>query len=277
MHQVIGSDALVVQVDFEVQRRAVVEQHLDVQIEQVGHAVEDLPLDGLLVGFQEVHRAVQMLQRQALRARDMDLLLEPLLPAVQLGARRADAIGHHREQCAFHIEAQTARLRLCPDHLVDAQALPQRLQHIHLAVGPRTDQTQIAVASAHDFLGRAAPKDAGCKLAQALDDRWIVRAAAVVDYARLGAAPLGGSHVLGQLQVRHRAAVGASLLGLAQIHVPKHRRPCQAKARAARQSMYLGIWQRPASVGPVKSTTYDTSTRQNRVHVPRNCQSRVRG
>ncbi len=41
--------------------------------------------------------------------------------------------------------------------------------------------------------------------------------------------------------------------------------------------MYLGIWRQPTTPSLVKSTTYETSTRQNRAHVPWNCQSQVRG
>ena len=136
--------------------------------------MEDLALDGLLVGLQEVHRAVRVLQRQALGARDVDLLLEPLLPAVQLGARCSGAISHHREQRAFDIEAQATRVCLRTDDLVDAQTLPQRQQHVDLAVGPRSHESHDAVPGAHDFLGRAAAQDAGGQLAQALDNCRII-------------------------------------------------------------------------------------------------------
>ena len=41
--------------------------------------------------------------------------------------------------------------------------------------------------------------------------------------------------------------------------------------------MYLGDWHRSTLTDLGKSITYATSTRQNRVCVPRNCQSRVKG
>src|SRR4051812_31523789 len=62
MHDVLCVVAAIGLVDFEVQRRGVVEQHLHAQVQQIGHAVEDLSLDGLLVGLHEVHRPVQVLQ-----------------------------------------------------------------------------------------------------------------------------------------------------------------------------------------------------------------------
>lgn len=217
--------------------------------------MKDLALDRLLVGLQKVHGAVQVLQPQALGARDMHLLLEPLLPAVQLGARRASAVGHHREQGALHIKAQPARLRLGADHLVDAQTLPQRLQHVELAVGPGADQAHVALAGTLDLLGRAAAQDAGGKLAQALSHRRVIGTPAVVEHPRLRAAPLGRPDVLGQLQVRHGAAIATPLLGFAQVHVSKHRPLESAKARAIDQSMYLGISRRQALPHPVKSIT----------------------
>ena len=57
-----------VRVDLEVQGRGGVEQHFNGQVRQVGQAMQDLPRDGLLVGLQEVQRAVLVLQRQVLGA-----------------------------------------------------------------------------------------------------------------------------------------------------------------------------------------------------------------
>ena len=268
VHGVFGSNTFILLIDLEVQRGGVVEQHFHIQVQQVGYAQEDLALDRLLVGLQKVHGAVQVLQRQALGARDVHFLLEPLLPAVQLGARSAGAVGHHREQRALHIKAQAARLRLGADHLVNAQTLPQRLQHVDLTVGPGTDQAHVALAGALDLLGRAAAQDAGGELAQALGHRRVIGASAVVEHASLRAAPLGRPDVLGQLQIRHGAAVGTSLLGLAQVHVPKRRRLCAGKSRGLRRLVYLGVWRASVVPAVVKSTVYVDSTRQNRAHVP---------
>ena len=103
----------------------------------------------------------------------------------------------------------------------------------------------------------------------------VIAAAAVVDDARLRTSLLGVPGVLGQLQVRHRAAVGATLLGLTQIHVPKRRHSRPRKTRPPSRSVYLGSWRRMVRPQPDRSTTYATSTRQIPGCVPRNCQSRV--
>ena len=121
--------------------------------------------------------------------------------------------------------------------LVDAQAAPQRIEYVDLAVGPGAHQTQVAARGAHDLLGRAAAQDAGGQLAKPLGDSRVVGTAAVVDHSRLGAASLGHPLVLGQLQVRHRTAVGTTLLGFAQIHVPNARHTDAANTRVPRQSM----------------------------------------
>jgi hypothetical protein len=162
--------------------------------------------------------------------------------AVGLGPGSPAAVHGVFGPAAFVVQAQATRLGLSAAHLVDAQALPQRLQHVDLAVGPRAHQTPIAVGCADDLLGRATAQDAGGELAQALDKGRIV---------------------------------GASLLGLAQVHVPQRRQFCRRKARAQRQSVYPGHWRRSTSPNLVKSTTFATQACQNRAYVPRNRQSQV--
>lgn len=78
----------------------------DVEIEQVGDAVEDGLFDGVLVGFEEIHRPVKVLQLEVTGAGDVHVLLEPLLVAVELGSRGAGAIRDHREQRPFEVEAE---------------------------------------------------------------------------------------------------------------------------------------------------------------------------
>lgn len=56
--------ALIFLVALEVQRGGVVEDHLDVQVEQIGDAVEDGLFDHVLARFQKVHGAVQLVQFQ---------------------------------------------------------------------------------------------------------------------------------------------------------------------------------------------------------------------
>jgi hypothetical protein len=72
------------------------------------------------------------------------------------------------------------------------------------------------------------------------------------------------------LQVRHRAAVGPTLLGLAQVHVPNaiDRNPRQS--RHSSQSVYLGVLREPAR----QPSQNQRLTTRPQGHVPRNCQSR---
>ena len=85
--------AFVFLIDLEVQRSGVVEDYVYVQIEQIGHSVEDGLLDGFLVCLQEVCGAVELVQLQFLCPFDVSIFLEPLLMAVEFGSWGAGAIG----------------------------------------------------------------------------------------------------------------------------------------------------------------------------------------
>ena len=159
MNEILRSQAVIFLVDLEVERRGVKKDHVDVQAQQVSDAKEDRPLDGLLVRLQEIHRPVQVLQRQAFRAGDFDVLAQPLFVAVQLGTRCQRPVGHHREQRPLDLEAQPPRSRLLGDDLTDAQPLPQRLQGIDIAVRPGAYQAPAAVLG-HDLLRRATAQNA---------------------------------------------------------------------------------------------------------------------
>jgi len=72
------------------------------------HPVEDGLLDGILVGLQEIHGPVELVQLEFLSACNVDVFLEPLLMAVEFGDRSAGAVGYQGEQGAFDIEAEKA-------------------------------------------------------------------------------------------------------------------------------------------------------------------------
>jgi len=270
VHHLLGAGALILFVNLEVQRGGVVEDDLHIQAQEVGHPEEDLPFDRLLVRLQEVHRAVQVLQRQPLGAGDARVFLQPLFVAVELGGRRADAVGHHRKERPLDVKAQPPGAGLSVEDLSDTQALPQRLQHIEVAIGPSAHQAPVG-AIGHDLLGRAAAQDTLCQPAQPLDDRFILGASTVAKDARLGAALLGIPGVLGKLKVGDDTAVGAFLLGLTQVHVPNARNCTPWLSRHSGQSMYLWLCGRTGA----RLSRNQRITSAAPENVPRNCQSRV--
>jgi hypothetical protein len=119
--------AAVLLLDLEVQRGRVVEDEVHVQVEQVADAEEDRLLDGLLVGLQEVHRTVVVVQFQVLDPCDTDVLTQPLLVAVQLGARRAGTVGDHGEKRSLSSKADVGQSEALLDHGANAEMRPQVL------------------------------------------------------------------------------------------------------------------------------------------------------
>jgi hypothetical protein len=120
--------AAVFLIDLEVQRRRVVEDDLDVEVQKIRHPEVDRLLDCILVRLQEVHRPVQVLQLERGRTLQMHLFREPLLVAVELRAGRAGAIGPHRKQRPLDIEVEFPTAADVRDDLVDPQPPPQLLQ-----------------------------------------------------------------------------------------------------------------------------------------------------
>jgi hypothetical protein len=82
--------------------------------------------------------------------------------AVQLRARRAGPIGHHRKQSALHGEVEATHPRGLVDHLGDAEPLSQRLEHIEIPIGPGVHELPLRILR-HDLLGGDAFEDAGGK------------------------------------------------------------------------------------------------------------------
>lgn len=217
-HDIVRPNPSVLVVDLEVHTRRVVEDEVDIEAQQVGHAEVDGPLDGRLLGFQEVHRPVQVLQRERLSADDAHLLNEPLAEAVELGGRGAGAVRYHREQRTLNWEVEAASSDNLLDDLGDPEPCPQRLERVDIPVGPGVDHLPVWVLG-HDLLGRGTAQDAPGESAQALGDLRVFGTTAAVEDAGLGAALVRVPDALGKLQVGDHRAVGTLLAGLTPIHV----------------------------------------------------------
>ena len=95
---------------------------------------------------------------------------------------------------------------------------PQVFQNIDVAVGPGVDHAQRGIVG-DEFLGRATLEDAAGQTAQPFGGFGVVATSAVMDDANARAFLDGVPDVLGDLQVAQHGAVGALLVGLAQVHV----------------------------------------------------------
>jgi hypothetical protein len=168
------------------------------------------------VRFEEVHRAVEMLQLQALPAGEEHLGGQPLLPTGELGGRLVHPVGHQRQERARERLARRAPPQQVAEHRVELELAPQRLDHVHHAKGP-------GVAHPHVRLGGQrllAREDAQDAPGQSLQGRAVqgVGAAEVVDDLRDGATLVAVPGVLGELVVLDHRAVGVAAASGAQVH-----------------------------------------------------------
>jgi hypothetical protein len=69
-----------------------------IRVEQIGGAKEDLLLEGLAMAQQDIHGAIEVLQRQGVRCGPIDVVGQPRLIAGQLGPRTSQAVGGHGQQ-----------------------------------------------------------------------------------------------------------------------------------------------------------------------------------
>jgi hypothetical protein len=89
-------------------------------VQEVRQTEIEVLLDRFLRGFEHIHRAVEMMERQRLGPRDPHILPQPLFVTVQFGTRRAHTIGHHRKQRALHGEVQLPVPHMVLDHVGNA-------------------------------------------------------------------------------------------------------------------------------------------------------------
>ena len=209
----------VVLVDLAVQRGGVEEQQFGVELQQPGGAPEDLLLEGLAVGLEEVHGAVQVLQREARQAGQAHVLGQPLQAAVALGGGGAGAVGDQGEQGALDVEGEAGVVgaRLGND-LGQAEALPQGVENEQIAEGPGAHEAAVGVAVG-ELLGVAALEDAAGQAAQGLGGLGVIGAADIVEDADARALAEGVPGVVGDLEVGEEGAVLAFLAGDSQVHV----------------------------------------------------------
>jgi hypothetical protein len=78
-HFVTRSDTTIGFVDLEVQRRGVIEHQLHIEVQKISHTEVDRLLDRLLVGLEEIHRSIEVLQAELPSAFDPNVLAQPLL------------------------------------------------------------------------------------------------------------------------------------------------------------------------------------------------------
>ena len=106
--------------------------------------MEDGLLDGVLVRFQEVHGAIELVQFQVLRPVDVRVFPEPLLMAVEFRGRSTGTVSDQGEQRALDINAG-----LLLNHGVDAPLLPEGFENVEVTLGPGADQAPV-VAGKHE-------------------------------------------------------------------------------------------------------------------------------
>jgi len=169
-----------------------------------------------VVLLQEIHRPVEMLELEGPAGREVDLFAEPLLVAVQLGARGEAPVGNHREERPLQRRVPPFWLHAARNTLPQSPPLPEGLQDVEAAVGPGVLEDHVR-RGRHHLLGRGPAEDALGEASQPLA-RLGVHPPEVINDPRLGLARLGVPGVLGQLVVGHRRPIGQSALGLAQEH-----------------------------------------------------------
>jgi hypothetical protein len=170
--------------------------------------------------FKHIHGPVEMMQAQSVRALNADILSQPLFITVELGTGGTRSVGHHGKEGAFDWEIEFAAAELVRKDVGEAQALPERFQDIQSAIGPGIDHTPL-VGVLHNLFGSTLFEDASGEVSQALGRFGVLRAAAIIENANLGALFLGIPHALGQLEVRDQGAIGSFLTGFTQVHVRK--------------------------------------------------------
>ena len=215
-------------VDLEVERRRVIEDEVDVDVEQVRHAEVDGLLDGRLVRLEDIHRPVQMVEIEPGPVREEHLALQPLLPTRELGGGPQTAVGHHGEERALEPLPRRAAAQVFGQHGRDAQLLPQRLKDVDAAVRPAIEQAEVQIGGRFGGRRRAFPDDARDAAGQALEHGAVERVgpAEVVDHLRDGAALGGVPDVLGELVVLDDGAVSVAPACGPQVHAYENRRLC---------------------------------------------------
>ena len=146
---------------------------------------------------------------------------QALLVAVKLRRGRASAVGHHGEQRPLDGKLDLVLAGELGDEIGQSHPAPELFEDVHVAIGPGIGHAHERVLG-DEVLGRAAFEDAVGEPAQALGGGGIVAASAVVNDAHARALLDGDPEALGDLEVAEDGALGALLVGLAQVHVSNY-------------------------------------------------------
>jgi len=153
-------------VDLAPEVGRVPEDQVDVRVEQVRDPEEDLLLDA--VGFleQEVQGAVELLELPVGGLRQVDLLLEPVLVAGQLGAGCLQPVGGQRQQQTVMGHSAAPRRHPGSQRFADAELFPEPLGDVDRAVAAcllDLDLTDPPALPLGQLRLLAHPEDAGCQ------------------------------------------------------------------------------------------------------------------
>ena len=127
----------------EVGGGGVEEKPVHFEVQQVGDLEVRLPGQAGLDGEQVVHRPVAGLLVYLAEPVDVDILGDPP-GGGKLGGGGQGAVGGQREQHPLHLRVEPAAGQLPADHLVQAQAAPDPVQHVGAAQRPGTADRQLA-------------------------------------------------------------------------------------------------------------------------------------
>ena len=215
---------LVLLVPLEVGRGGVEEQEIHFEVEQGGRGEEHFLLDRLVVLQENIHGAVEMLQRDRGIVPQRHALLHPLDHAkLRVGCKRP--VGHHGEDRPLDRRGELAIRNRAGENVLDSDPLPQFPQKVRSAHRTRGDESQGAVAARsrkgcrgfERILGGEEPAQA---LHQALDggDIQFLLAPEVVDDLGFGVSLLRVPDVVGELKVGDDRTVGVLAGYLPDIH-----------------------------------------------------------
>ncbi len=161
----------------------------------------------------------------------------------KLRRRRTGAIGDHGEECALDAELELAVVEKLADELRQSDPPPQMFQDIDVAVGPSVDHAQRRVVG-DELFGRAAFEDAAREAAKPFGGLGVVAASTVMEDANARALFDRVPDVLGNLEMAQHGAVGALLVGLAQVHVYNDARTLHVSQALLPLCMYLSSFSR---------------------------------
>ncbi len=94
-------------------------------MEQIRQSEIEGVLDLFLIGFEDIHGAIEMMQGQALGSLNADVLSQPLFITVELGTRGARSVGYHGKEGPFDGKIDFAATELIRNDVGDAQSLPE--------------------------------------------------------------------------------------------------------------------------------------------------------